>query len=401
MTLPVPDAMQALLHLAQAPDADPARVLAELEALRRGAARAVEELDAARAAMEAAAAHADLRVDLARRAEGLRRDLPDLEGRLARALGERAAGLAARGARQEARAALDAALSLRPMDAVLQAAHRSMDPAQAAPPPPHVTGILGHGLLTWPTGLAVAADGTVAVADPMRGAVRLFDALGRDLGPLDWGLHAPCSVTFLADGALLVCDRDAARLLLGDPASGTPAALPLAALLGARGAGHRPLLAQPLDRGAVVLARDADYEDPLWFELVFGAHGGAQAAPFDPGIPGRAAALAGRGREFLAATVAPQAVLLAGPGRSPQTLSAPPLTGAVTGVACAGDAVFWASEAAVWRTDARGRVAWCLPAAELTGAPRCTPSALAAGAAPKPVLYLADRACGCVHRVEF
>jgi sugar lactone lactonase YvrE len=87
--------------------------------------------------------------------------------------------------------------------------------------------LLGEGWLAEPRGLAAAADGRLAVADAVGGAVSLFAADGKLLDlPLAEKLDQPEGVAWTPDGVLVVADTWNHRVLLVDPASGAARPLP-------------------------------------------------------------------------------------------------------------------------------------------------------------------------------
>jgi hypothetical protein len=75
----------------------------------------------------------------------------------------------------------------------------------------HVDGSAREALFQHPLGVAVLADGSVAVADTYNGAVRRFDPVGRQVSTLATGLAEPSDV--LADGDYVLVVESAAHRL--------------------------------------------------------------------------------------------------------------------------------------------------------------------------------------------
>jgi len=87
--------------------------------------------------------------------------------------------------------------------------------------------LVGEGWLSEPWGIAVAADGTLAVADVGLSAVVLFDPAGVPrVVEVPGGLKQPEAVAWTPDGVLVVSDTWGHRVLLLRPDTGAVAPLP-------------------------------------------------------------------------------------------------------------------------------------------------------------------------------
>jgi thiol-disulfide isomerase/thioredoxin len=77
----------------------------------------------------------------------------------------------------------------------------------------HVDGPAAHALLQHPLGACALPDGSVLVADTYNGAVRRFDPGSQTVSTVDSGLAEPSDVVLAADGAVLVVESAAHRLV--------------------------------------------------------------------------------------------------------------------------------------------------------------------------------------------
>jgi sugar lactone lactonase YvrE len=77
----------------------------------------------------------------------------------------------------------------------------------------HVDGPAGQALLQHPLGVCALPDGSALVADTYNGAVRRFDPVAQTLSTVESGLAEPSDVVLAADGAVLVVESAAHRMV--------------------------------------------------------------------------------------------------------------------------------------------------------------------------------------------
>lgn len=83
----------------------------------------------------------------------------------------------------------------------------------------HVDGPAGQALLQHPLGVCALADGSVLVADTYNGAVRRLDPATATVSTVESGLAEPSDVVVTGDGAVLVVESGAHRLVRLAPAA--------------------------------------------------------------------------------------------------------------------------------------------------------------------------------------